>query len=84
MIQKIDSPVSVKLVFDSKEKRVFPEEIIWNEKVYPIVKLGLHHTFKKGRTLYHVFSVASKTLFFKLTLNTETLHWRLEQIADGY
>lgn len=84
MIQKIDSPVSVKLVFDSKEKRVFPEEIIWNKRVYPIVKLGLHHTFKKGRTLYHAFSVASKTLFFKLILNTETLHWNLEQIADEF
>ncbi|MBU0998229.1 hypothetical protein KJ570_01705 [Patescibacteria group bacterium] len=84
MIQKIDSPVSVKLVFDSKEKRVFPEEIIWNEKVYSIVKLGLHHTFKKGKVLYHAFSVTSKTLFFKLILNTETLHWNLEQIADEF
>ena len=84
MIQKIDSPVSVKLVFDSIQKKVFPEEIFWNKRFYPIVKFGLHHTFKEGKVLYHVFSVSSKTLFFKLVLNTETLHWRLEQIADGY
>lgn len=84
MIQKIDSEVSVRLKYDSKIKKVYPEEIIWNSRVYPIVKLGLHHTFKKGRVLYHVFSVASETLFFRLVLHTETLHWRLEQIADGY
>jgi len=84
MIQKINSEVSVKLVYNSKEKKVYPEEVIWNKRVYPIIKLGLHHTFKKGRTLYHVFSVISKTLFFKLILNTETLHWYLDQIADEY
>ena len=84
MIQKIDSEVSVKLTYNSKEKKVYPEEIIWNGRNYPFIKLGLHHTFKKGRSLYHVFSVISETLFFKLILNTETLHWRLEQIADEY
>ena len=84
MIQNINSEVSVKLVYNSEEKAVYPEEIIWNKRVYPIIKLGLHHTFKKGRTLYHVFSVISETLFFKLVLNTDNLHWRLEQIADGY
>jgi len=84
MIQKINSEVSVKLTYSSKEKKVYPEEVIWNQRVYPIIKLGLHHTYKKGRTLYHVFSVISETIFFKLILNTDNLHWRLEQIADEY
>jgi hypothetical protein len=43
----------------------------------------LHHTFKSGRILFHVFSVASKSLFFRLVLNTDTLFWRLEEISDG-
>jgi len=84
MIQQIDSPVSVKLMFDSIKRKVYPEEVIWNKRLYPIVKFGLYHTFKEGKVLYHVFSVASDTLFFKLVLNTENLHWHLEQIADGY
>lgn len=84
MIQKINSEVSVKLTYNLKEKKVYPEEVIWNQRVYPIIKLGLHHTYRKGRTLYHVFSVISETLFFKLILNTDTLHWHLEQIADEY
>lgn len=83
MIEKISTPVSVSLAFDSKKRKVMPRWIVWNNRLYPIVKIGLHHTFRQGRTLYHVFSVASKTLFFRLVLNTENLHWRLEEISDG-
>jgi len=84
MIQKINAPVSVNLSYDSLNKKVSINEVIWNNKIYPIVKLGLHHFFRRGRTLYHVFSVASENLFFRLILNSETLHWNLEQIADEY
>ena len=45
-------------------------------------KVGLHHTYRKGKTLYHVFSVDTKVIFLKLVLNTDTLHWRVEEIAD--
>jgi hypothetical protein len=83
MITKVDVPVSVSLSFDSKKRKVIPKWVVWNGRLHPIIKIGLHHTFRKGRTLFHVFSVASKTLFFRLVLNTETLHWRLEEISDG-
>lgn len=81
MVQKISEPVSVSLAYDHIKHRVFPKWIAWNGRLYPVVKIGLHHTFRKGRVLYHVFSVASKTLFFRLVLNTESLHWRLEEIT---
>jgi len=83
MLQKISTPVSVSLAYDNEKKKVFPRWLIWDKRLYPIVKIGLHHTFRQGRTLYHVFSVASTTLFFRLVLDTETLHWKLEEIADG-
>jgi len=83
MIEKISVPVSVALTFDHKTRHVFPKWLIWDGRLYPILKIGLHHTFRQGRTLYHVFSVVSKTLFFRLVLNTENLHWRLEEISDG-
>ena len=83
MITKLCVPVSVLLVFDGKTGKVLPRRIIWKERVYPVVKLGLHHTYRQGCTLYHVFSVASKTLFFRLVLNTDNLHWKLEEISDG-
>jgi hypothetical protein len=83
MIQKISEPVSVGLVFDCKNMLVCPRWVLWNGRRYPIVKLGLHHTFREGRTLFHVFSAAGETLFFRLVLNSETLHWKLEEISDG-
>ncbi len=83
MLQKISQPVSVNLVFDQQKRKVFPKSLIWNNHLYSIKKIGLHHTYRQGRTLYHVFSVSSKSLFFRLVLNSENLHWKLEEISDG-
>ena len=83
MIHRLNAPVSVKFIYDHKTRTAYPTEVGWERRVYPIIKIGLHHTFRTGRTLYHVFSVASKTLFFRLVLDTDTLHWRLEEASDG-
>jgi len=83
MIQKVNIPISVSLVFDSIKRKVAPRWVVWNGRLYPVEKVGLHHTYREGRTLYHVFSVASKSLFFRLVLNTDNLHWKLEEISDG-
>ena len=83
MIEKLSLPVSVGITFDHTKRKVVPKWILWEGKLYPVEKIGLHHTFRTGRTLFHVFSVASKTLFFRLVLNTDTLFWRLEEISDG-
>ncbi len=83
MIQNISESISVSFVFDSQKRSVEPKVLVWNKKLYTVKKVGLHHKFRQGRTLYHVFSVASKNLFFRLVLNTESLHWQLEEISDG-
>ncbi len=83
MNQKISAPVSVSFSYDAKKQRVAPRGIIWNGRLYPIIKIGLHHTFRQGLTLYHVFSVATPTLFLRIVLNTDNLHWKLEEISDG-
>ncbi len=83
MIQKISEPISVSLAFDHLKNKVLPKWIVWKGRMYPVIKIGLHHTYREGRTLFHVFSVISKTLFFRLVLNTDNLHWNLEEISDG-
>jgi len=60
-----------------------PKWLIWRERRYQIEKIGLHHTYREGRTLYHVFSVVSDTLFLKLRLDTENLTWCLEEVDNG-
>jgi hypothetical protein len=83
MIQAVHVPISVTLKYNHKLRKAFPTQVIWEGREYGITKMGLHHTYRSGRTLYHVFSVAGVNIFFKLVLNTDTLNWTLEEIADN-
>ena len=83
MLQQVKVPVSVTTHFDHRRRKTYPTSVLWEGREYPIKKIGLHHTFRQGRTLYHVFSAAGQTIFFKLVLNTDTLNWTLEEISDG-
>ena len=83
MIQKLDLPVSVVLCFDHKKGISVPKKLLFEGREHLISKVGLHHTFREGRILFHVFSVADDTMFFRLVLNTETLGWTLTEISDG-
>jgi len=83
MIQKVSEAVSVSLSYDAGKKKAYPKWVVWNGRLYSVTKIGLHHTFHEGRVLYHVFSIATKTLYFRLVLDTEKLQWKLTEIADG-
>ena len=83
MIQKLDLPVSVVLCFDHKKRISVPKKLLFEGREHLISKVGLHHTYREGRILFHVFSVADDTMFFRLVLNTETLGWTLTEISDG-
>ena len=80
---KIKEPVSVSFAYDSEKQKVFPRWVVWNGKLRPVTKVGLHHTYREGRTLFHVFSVVSKGMYLRLVLNTNSLHWKLEEISVG-
>ena len=62
---------------------VIPKSVTWRNRTYEIIKVGLHHTYRQGRTLYHVFSVSTRTTFLRLVLNTDDLHWVLEEISEN-
>jgi hypothetical protein len=76
MRQTLDAPVVV--VFGGR-----PLKIVWNGRDYRVNKVGLHHTYRDGRVLFHVFSLTADGVFFKLVLNSESLNWRLVEVADG-
>jgi len=83
MIITIDAPISVNLYFDHLKRQSYPEKLIWEGREYAVVKIGLHHTYRQGRTLFHVYSIQTHSLFFRLLFNTDNLFWRVEQISDG-
>lgn len=74
---QIDEKVTVGMV-DST-----PKYVQWRGRCHTVTQIGLHHYFRKGSTLYHVFSVLSGTIFMRLKLDTDSLIWKLEEISDG-
>lgn len=76
--------ISVSLIFDSTKSKAIPKSLIWKNRLYPITKVGFHHVYKTGETLFHVFSVTTPNLFFRLILNTENLQWHVTDISDKY
>jgi len=83
MIVKVKAPVSVISLYDHKKRHFRPSMVIWEGRLHKIVKIGYHHTFHSGKTLLHVFSAVSETVFFKLVFNTDSLSWEVEEISDG-
>lgn len=83
MIQRLSESVSVISSYNHKTSEVKPVSISWSGRIYPVLKVGLRHTYREGITRYHVFSVVSNNLFFRLILDTETLHWKLSEVSDG-
>ncbi|MDO8340848.1 MAG: hypothetical protein Q7T59_02660 [Candidatus Woesebacteria bacterium] len=74
--QIIDEKVNV--ILTSKT----PIFLSWRGRDYKITKIGLHHNLYEGKTLIHIFSVLSGTLFLKLKFNTKNLEWTLLEIYD--
>lgn len=83
MIEKINTPVSVVSSFNHHLRSSQPQKILWHGREFFVTKNGLHHTFRQGRTLFHVFSVVAGGMFFRLTLDTDNLFWCLEEVSDG-
>lgn len=75
-MEHIDESISVTLLDTA------PSVFTWRGRFYTIKIIGLHHTKRDGRVLYHVFSVSDETTFFRLEFDTESLLWRLTDIAE--
>lgn len=54
----------------------------WKNRTYKVDKVGFHHSFLEGKTLMHVFSVISGSIFLKIKLDTKHLSWTLEEIYE--
>lgn len=82
-MEKILEKVSVNFVSNHLTGAVAPRHIKWKNRVYTVSKVGLHYTLYRGNTLFHMFSVCDNNYYFLLSINTKTLHWQLEEIADN-
>lgn len=59
-----------------------PAYIYWRNRKYKITKIGYHHRLINGTTLFHIFSVLSDHIFFKISFDSAHLLWQLEEIYE--
>ena len=83
MIDHVDEKVAVIFSSNPATGLVVPRRMLWKGKTYVITKLGYHHPTREGRHMYHVFEVTDGVNDFRLKLDTETLHFLLEEVSDG-
>ncbi len=83
MAEEINESISVALWSNHTTNKILPYSLYWQGRRYHITKVGFHHTVHEGRVLTHIFSVTDGTTFFKLRFDTETLLWKLLEVADG-
>lgn len=82
MNEAVGEKISVISVFDAQKGNIMPRKIMWHNREYIMSKLGYHHCVREGRVLFHIFHVTDGSTAFRLSLNTETLHWTLEEVYD--
>ena len=83
VLEIIQERVSVITKYDRAAGTVMPVKVRWQTKDYLMQKLGYYHRVRQGRTVQHIFHVTDGALDFRLRLDSDTLHWTLEQVSDG-
>ncbi len=83
MTEQINEKISVITVYNRESGMVMPRKIRWQGRIYTMTKLAYHHKIRQGRTIMHIFHVTNGSIDFRINLNTENLHWTLEEIYDG-
>jgi len=73
----IDEKVTVGMVDN------IPKYVVCHGRNYTVTKIGLHHIYREGKVLYHIFSIVADTVFMRLKFDTENLNWTLEETEDG-
>lgn len=83
MTAVVNEQVSVVAIYDRIRNEITPWRIRWQGKMYTISQIGFHHTVKVGQTLQHIFSVTDGRTAFRITHDSDTLRWILQEITEG-
>lgn len=81
MRESLNEPVSVVFYYDASRRHVQPYQLHWQGQAYRLGKVDFWHKTRKGDVLLHHFSMGDVggTAYFKLGLDTSTLHWVIEE-----
>ena len=83
MHELINEKISVISAYNRQTGLVIPLKLHWQGRDYLIKKLSYYHRIRQGKLLLHIFHVTDGVMDFRLSLNSENLHWILEEVTDG-
>jgi hypothetical protein len=78
----LDEKIKVLALFDPASGRTVPYRLKWQGKIYQLSKINYYHRKKIGSMIQHIYHATDGNLDFRLSLDSETLSWRLEEIYD--
>lgn len=81
MGEQINEKVSIVTLYNRTTGKVMPYKMKWQGRDYVMKKLAYHHKARIGRLIVHVFHVSDGVNNYRLVLNTENLHWTLEEVV---
>jgi hypothetical protein len=81
MRESLNEPVSVIWYYNASKQHVQPFSLSWKSRDYRLGKVDFWHKTRRGTTLLHHFSLSDRegTVYFKLLLDTDSLHWTIEE-----
>jgi len=82
MNEAVFEKVSVITVFNQEKGLLCPKKSVGVIGTIFIENLAYYHRVRQGKNIIHVFNVTDGNLDFRLSLNSENLHWTLEEIYD--
>ena len=85
MKYKVDKEVSVVSFYNSRKQIAQPYVVSWNNHDHTVGEIGYHRKIYDGKVCHHIFELTNseQTLWLRLNFNTDTLHWKLEEVSDG-
>lgn len=85
MRKSLNEPISVVYYYDHRHQRVRPYLMNWQNQEWRLGPIDFHHKTRDGGALVHHFSLCDqdKNAYFKIALDTESLHWELEEFMLG-
>jgi len=79
MYEKVSQPIDVLVAF--RKERVEPMTFKWANRYYQVKKVNLVHSQRQGREKVTYFSVSDEANAYRLSFSSETMQWRLEEMA---
>lgn len=81
MRESLNDPISVVFYYDAATRHVQPFQATWRSQDYKLGKVDFWHKTRSGDVLVHHFSLCdvNQTVYFKLALDSNSLHWTVEE-----